>query len=150
MIVQEMAAETEVLEAAAAEIHRFDSLAELREQLRDDLRDRQVRLKAVERRLYGGSSPELDAARVRYRRSIDHLRLRLRAVELEHDHLEQSLEARFHPYWGSLFKAGPEVSTFGQQVETYACLYTTRVSNFGRYSPAHFFQRPRDRMPHEL
>ncbi|HJL24836.1 MAG TPA: 5'-nucleotidase domain-containing protein [Polyangiaceae bacterium LLY-WYZ-15_(1-7)] len=35
-------------------------------------------------------------------------------------------------------------------MEAYACLYTARVSNFLYYSPLHYFQSPRDRMPHEL
>ena len=70
--------------------------------------------------------------------------------EREHDELERGVDRRFHRYWGSLFKAGGEVSSFGDQVETYACLYTSRVSNLLRYSPMHFFTSPRDRMPHEL
>ena len=39
---------------------------------------------------------------------------------------------------------------FGQQVEDYACVYTSRVSNFLAYSPLRYFRSPRDHMPHEL
>ena len=38
-------------------------------------------------------------------------------------------------YWGLTFKEGNENSRFGEQVEDYACLYTSRVSNFVFYSP---------------
>ena len=36
------------------------------------------------------------------------------------------------------------------QVEEYACLYTSRVSNFLAYSPQQYFRSPRDLLPHEL
>jgi hypothetical protein len=74
---------------------------------------------------------------------------RLRALEEERDQLEARVDAAFHPYWGSRFKAGTELSSFGAQVEQYAWLYTERVSNLGRYSPLHFFRPPRARMAHE-
>ena len=48
-----------------------------------------------------------------------------------------------------MFREGNEVSKFGEQVEAYACVYTSRVSNFRFYSPMQYFRGPRDRMPHE-
>ena len=66
------------------------------------------------------------------------------------DELEDKVERAYHAYWGSLFKAGPEVSSLGDQIEQYACLYTDRVSNLVHYPPGHYFRGPRDRMPHEL
>jgi 5'-nucleotidase len=148
MIIQEMDAELDALHACRDDLTRLDLLETVRDQLHDDLRDRQVRLKALARRL--PSTPELEGARVRHRRAIDRIRMRLRTVEAEYDEIEARVDAAFHPFWGSLLKAGPEVSSFGDQVEAYACLYTTRVSNFLRYSPMHYFRSPRDRMPHEL
>jgi 5'-nucleotidase len=74
----------------------------------------------------------------------------LRALAAEYRALEKSIDARFHPYWGSLFKQDVELSSFGDQVEEYACLYTARVSNLLHYSPLQFFRSPRDLMPHEL
>ena len=34
-------------------------------------------------------------------------------------------------------------------MEDYACLYTSRVSNLGFYSPMERFRSPRATMPHE-
>jgi hypothetical protein len=34
-------------------------------------------------------------------------------------------------------------------VEQYACLYTSRVSNFLHYSPMQYFRSRRELMPHE-
>ena len=62
---------------------------------------------------------------------------------------QDALDEAFHPFWGSVFKAGNEVSSFGSQVEQYAGLYTSRATNLAQYSPMHYFESPRHRMPHE-
>ena len=62
---------------------------------------------------------------------------------------EAEIDHAFNPYWGPLFREGYEISKFGEQVEAYACVYTSRVSNFRFYSPMQYFRGPRDRMPHE-
>jgi hypothetical protein len=49
-----------------------------------------------------------------------------------------------------LLKEASETSSFGDQVEEYACIYTSRVSNLLAYSPLQYFRSPRDQMPHEL
>ncbi len=130
---------------------RHDRLDEQRHRLLDELGDFQHALRALQRRKdrEGRLSPGLEADRQRHRRAIDRLKQRVKLTEHEHDHLERGVSQRFHPFWGSVFKTGPEVSLFGHQVETYSGLYTARVSNFLRYSPLHYFQSPRDRMPHE-
>jgi 5'-nucleotidase len=127
MIVQEMGAELRVHEEVREDLARIDELHATCESLVDELRLRQGQSKA-----------------------IDRVRARLHQVEAEAEELEAKVERAFHPFWGSLFKAGPEVSSFGDQVEQYACLYTERVSNLLHYSPVHYFRGPRDRMPHEL
>ena len=77
------------------------------------------------------------------------LRAELRASVAEHTRLEAQLDATFNPHWGPLFREGREISKFGEQVEAYACVYTSRASNFRFYSPNRHFRGPRDRMPHE-
>jgi 5'-nucleotidase len=64
--------------------------------------------------------------------------------------IERRTDMRFHPYWGSLLKEANEQSSFGKQVDDYACLYTSRVSNFLAYSPQQTFRSPRDVMAHEI
>jgi HAD superfamily 5'-nucleotidase-like hydrolase len=156
MIIQDMSAELAILDRNAEAFDRIDALEELRDTLVHELRARQLGLKDVQRRIDDAVAaqqppdPTHEAARVRHRKAIDRLRARLRAAELEIDQIEDEVDRQFHPFWGSMFKAGPEVSSFGDQVEVYACLYTDRVSNLLGYSPMHYFRSPRDRMPHEL
>jgi 5'-nucleotidase len=93
---------------------------------------------------------QLDTERQREKRAIERIRTALRELEEESRDRARRVDATFHPFWGSIFKLGVELSSFGDQVENYACLYTTRVSNFLWYSPLHFFRSPRDFMPHEI
>jgi 5'-nucleotidase len=90
----------------------------------------------------------LDMARASVRRQVE----RLRAYEEE---TRETLERRgrevdeaFNPYWGSSFAERHDTSRFGSQVEYYACIYTSRVSNFRYVSPSKYFISPHGSMPH--
>ncbi|GAB4208619.1 MAG: HAD-IG family 5'-nucleotidase [Sandaracinaceae bacterium] len=152
MVLQEMTAELAALADTRAQLARLDELGELGEILHDEVRLHQGQLKAIEKQLEaaGESVPStLAAARVMHKKALDRARARLAEVERDHDALEDAIDRAYHPAWGSIFKAGLEVSSFGDQVEQWACLYTDRVSNLGRYAPTHYFRGPLDRMPHE-
>ncbi len=97
---------------------------------------------AVDAALFNGAKAELKVRRDRMRHRRGGLLEKLERAEHE-------IEASFNPYWGLIFKQGNENTLFGEQVEDYACLYTSRVSNFINYSPLHYFRAPRQPMPHE-
>jgi hypothetical protein len=82
-------------------------------------------------------------------RHRESLRQQIRATDDEMDRLEHEIEQVFNPYFGPLLKAAAENSRFGQQVEDFACVYTSRVSNFLQYAPFQHFRSPRDHLPHE-
>jgi HAD superfamily 5'-nucleotidase-like hydrolase len=154
MIVQEMDQELRVLEQVTPMLERMDTLESIRDLMLEELRKRQAALRRIVKDLevareQGRSTSELAAARLHHRKVIERVKARLHDLDDELELLEERIDTAFHPFWGSLFKAGPEVSSFGDQVEKYACLYTDRVSNFLHYSPLHYFRSPRDRMPHE-
>jgi len=83
------------------------------------------------------------------RDALDRLKAKLRTMVAEHRDVETHLDRGANPYWGRLFVEGSEASRFGKQVEDYACLYTSRVSNFLYYSPTQYFRSPPRLMPHE-
>ncbi len=154
MIIQEMTQELGAIEQCGPLIARIDELEDLHRDLLEELHSQQGELRALLRQLgkLNGQpiSRHLSASRVRLRRSIDLLKAKVSSAEAELASLELQVDNSFHPFWGSLFKAGSEVSIFGDQVEQWACLYTDRVSNFLGYSATHYFRSPRDRMPHEI
>jgi len=92
----------------------------------------------------------LDQAKKVTKEALERLRGAVKAVADEHDRLEDELDKAYNPMWGPIFKEGNELSRFGEQVESYACLYTSRVSNFLAYSPLRYFRAPRDKLPHEM
>lgn len=96
-----------------------------------------------------GRVDALARARRQLRLLLDRKRRDLRAVINRRAALAAEIDAGYNPYWGSVFKEAGENSRFGHQVEQYACLYTSRVSNFLAYSPAQYFRSPRHWMPHE-
>lgn len=153
MIVQEMAAELDAHDRVEGELARLDELFEVAEVVQDELRLHQSQLRAIEDAI--AAAPEgvpstMQRARLTHRRAVERAKAKLASLDEERDRLEEVVEKAYHPYWGSLFKAGPEVSSLGDQIEQYACLYTDRVTNLLHYPPNHYFRGPRDRMPHEL
>src|SRR4051812_14671480 len=64
--------------------------------------------------------------------------------------LEQMIDTAYNGLWGELFREGTENTRFADQIKDYACVYTSRVSNFSSYSPTKYFQSPKDMMPHEI
>jgi len=63
--------------------------------------------------------------------------------------LQAALRDASNPHWGSLFREGRASSRLGRQAEEFACIYTSRVSNFWNYPADKFFARPSLVLPHE-
>ncbi len=63
--------------------------------------------------------------------------------------LQKNIKAAYNPYWDSLFREGRASSRFGRQTMEFACIYTSRVSNFLNYPADKFFARPMVVLPHE-
>ncbi len=74
---------------------------------------------------------------------------RHREILAEQAQWADRIERQFNPYWGSFFKQGVSKTRFSGQLETYACLYTSRVSNFAYYGTNRYFRVTRDPMMHE-
>ena len=87
--------------------------------------------------------------RTREKRDLETLRRAFKAAITESADTERRFERGANAYWGLVFKEGNENSRFGEQVQDYADLYTSRVSNFLYYSPMQVFRSPRAAMPHE-
>ena len=55
----------------------------------------------------------------------------------------------FNPHWGPLMRAGNDKSHLARQMESYADLYTSRVSNLLYVTPYAFLRSPRGSLPHD-
>jgi hypothetical protein len=54
-----------------------------------------------------------------------------------------------NPTWGPLMRAGNDKSLFARQVERYADVYTSRVSNFLAQTPFAYLRAARGSLPHD-
>jgi HAD superfamily 5'-nucleotidase-like hydrolase len=156
-IVQELEQEIDYLERNAPELSRLRELDRVRARLDDLINQHKLQLNAVERAREREAerareretTSDLDQRRLRGKADLEALRRVHRAVLSEASALEERLDRGRNRYWGFCFKEGNENSRFGEQVENYADLYTSRVSNLLYYSPMQFFRSPRGAMPHE-
>ncbi len=81
----------------------------------------------------------------------------LDALFAESDKINQEISEKlgvfrkyFNPFWGEILRAGQEESRYAGQIEDYACIYMTRVSDLYDYSPKTFFRPKRRLLPHEV
>ena len=153
MIIQEMEDELAVAEQHQEERKNIASLESLRDKLEQDINYRTTLLHTLPKTQEKGLPVPVEALeplKKELKLEIDKLRREQRDVIIRLDAAFLAYEKRLNTYWGSLFKDGNENSRFGEQTDDYACLYTSRVSNFLFYSPVHYFVSPPDLMPHEL
>lgn len=64
------------------------------------------------------------------------------------EHLEK-YRSHFNPHWGEMMRAGQEESRFADQVEKYACIYMTKVSDLIDYTPRTYFRPMKRVLAHE-
>lgn len=91
-----------------------------------------------------------DTAGVRTtQREIDRALGRLRRLDEKIAPLAQASAALGNPVWGLLMRAGNDKSLFARQVERYADVYTSRVSNLGARTPFAYYRAARTSLPHD-
>lgn len=56
----------------------------------------------------------------------------------------------YNHYWGELMRAGIEESYFAYQVERFACIYMSKLSDLLSLSPRTYFRSHKHLMPHDL
>ena len=150
MVLQELEHEITMYDQLRPELTRLDRLDAELIHLDSELYERQAAMRSLQKKgADAGGGDGVAAAKKAVKDAIERLRRELRETAAQHRSAEAQTDDAFNPYWGPLFREGYEVSKFGEQVEAYACVYTSRVSNFRFYSPMQYFRGPRDRMPHE-
>ncbi len=158
MVVEELDHELKALRKARRTILRLDRLYTQKSELQDQIAREQEVLDHLRARKLGERSPRpatrdlaaIDqriAASEKILRNLDK-RLTMNLTRIR-THEVQIYQAH-NRYWGPLFRAGTEKSRIGDQIEDFACLYTSKVSNFLSYPVNKYFVSSRDRMVHEI
>ena len=155
MVLQELEREISVSDRLEAQIQDLELLDRRHRNLESEIDYQTLRLKKIQRLLDDPATAaplrvRIEEERKQMRTSVETLRDRASLMDAEVDSLEARIDRAFNPHWGSCLREGNENSRFGEQVNDYADLYTSRVSNFGPYSPLRYFRAPRRPMPHEI
>jgi hypothetical protein len=77
------------------------------------------------------------------------LRVRLETLDAIIGPLAQASASLSHGRWGLLMRAGNDKSHLARQVERYADIYMSRVSNFLYATPFLYLRSPRGTLPHD-
>ena len=144
LVLRELEAEIAALESFASTEVLLAARMEEKERLESELS--QVRLASQRRRAgYGPPAEEGAAAED----SQQELRTRLLALDAEIAPMAQAANELTNPRWGLLTRAGNDKSHLARQVERYADVYTSRVSNFLHATPYVYLRSPRGSLPHD-
>ncbi|HVT16650.1 MAG TPA: HAD-IG family 5'-nucleotidase [Thermoanaerobaculia bacterium] len=140
LIVSELEEELQTRETLLTDLNEARSLAAFGYELESRLGRLNEMIAIVS--AGGGNTEELRTQRAELVR-------RLRRLQREARSRQDRLAAAFNPTWGSVFRQGTSKSLFAEEVEDYACLYTSRLSNFLYYGADQYFRVLSDPMMHD-
>jgi HAD superfamily 5'-nucleotidase-like hydrolase len=158
LIVDDLEHDLDVRRARRITLEEIEHLSQLQIKLTDEITAQRYLARLLAKMtpadlVRGGARPEdalalLDEAKAQIRHRFDRLR---KYEEETADTLARriaEIDSAFNKYWGSLFAARKDTSRFGDQVDAYACVYTSRVTNFRFVSPVKYFHAPHGSLPH--
>jgi 5'-nucleotidase len=145
LVLRELESDLLAEDRFAADLARLHALMAQKEELEFDVC--QIRLQLQRVRARYGPKPDrppddLDA-------ELAGLRTRLEALDAEIAPLAARAAEISNPRWGQLMRAGNDKSHLARQVERYADIYLSRVSNFLYHTPFAFLRSPRGTLPHD-
>jgi 5'-nucleotidase len=147
LVMRELEDEIAALRAFAKDERRLTAMMTEKESLEWRLAESQLsRQRRRRERRRGTGEPrvrELD-------RGIEETRAALARLDEEIAPLAIAAGSLNNPTWGLLMRAGADKSLFARQVERYADVYTSRVSNFLHATPNAFLRAHRSPLPHDV
>ena len=145
LILRELEAEVAALESfRGAELLLAARMGE-----KERLEAQWARTRLALLRLRGGYAPGPSGDAAGLEAALLDLRLRLQALDVDIGPLAQAAGELTNGRWGLLTRAGNDKSHLARQVERYADVYTSRVSNFLHVTPFVYLRSPRGSLPHD-
>lgn len=140
LIARELEAEVEDAISFATDERR---LVELMEE-KVEVEHRQALLRMGHRRAKAAGEPLAELER-----SLSQVSAEAARIDAEVAPLAQASSKLGNPNWGPLMRAGNDKSLFARQVERYADVYLSRVSNFLHVTPYAYLRAARGSLPHD-
>ncbi|MEW6443286.1 MAG: HAD-IG family 5'-nucleotidase [bacterium] len=145
LILRELEEEIEAAEGFRSSEIRLAELMDRKERL--ESRSCRLRLELQRKRgPYGPGSPRGERSLLA---SLNSLRQQLEKLDQEIAPLAKASTELNNATWGLLMRAGNDKSHLAFQVERYADVYTSRVSNFLRATPFVYLRSSRGSLPHD-
>lgn len=152
MIVTELEEEIEARARAERFANRARNVERGLDRLISDRDLLEIERASLQERVEAAGEADAPALRERLTALRNGLRELDRRITRAERRLEASWEAGESVYnrnWGPSFKTGNTQTRFGAQVARFACVYTSRASNFHYYPTRKFWKPHREEMPHE-
>jgi hypothetical protein len=144
LILRELEGEIEAIQSFAASEANLAAKMHLKEEMEVALDQAKL---AVQRKKLG-YGPQPDGELADLERACVELRAKLVALDGEIAPLARAAVELSNP-WGLLTRAGNDKSHLARQIERYADIYTSRVSNFLQCTPFHYLRSRRGSLPHD-
>lgn len=116
---------------------------------KEELESQLAHLQLLAQRTALGYGPPTDMAPAEISAEIERLREELQRLDERIAPLAQASSNLSHSRWGLLMRAGNDKSHLARQVERYADIYTSRVSNLLFATPYLYLRSPRGSLPHD-
>jgi HAD superfamily 5'-nucleotidase-like hydrolase len=145
LILRELETEVDALESFAGAELRIKGKMQEKERLEAQLSMARLGLQ----RLRGGYGPQPREDAPRLEARIQELRNQLVPLDAEIAPMARAAGELTNSRWGLLTRAGNDKSHLARQVERYADVYTSRVSNFLHATPFVYLRSPRGSLPHD-
>jgi HAD superfamily 5'-nucleotidase-like hydrolase len=145
LVLRELEADLVAEDAFDAERSRLQQLMAEKEDLEYAVCQARLELQRTRER-YG---PRASRSPAELEAELGTLRARLAALDEAIGPLAARAAEVSNPKWGPLMRAGNDKSYLARQVERYADVYLSRVSNFLAHTPFAYLRSPRGTLPHD-
>ncbi len=145
LIVRELEHEIRSTQAFVNEQQQLSALMAEKERLEHQY----CQLRLEQQRTKAGYGPAPVHSADGRRKAIKATRAALEALDLRIAPLARASSETSNSWWGPLMRAGNDKSLLARQVERYADIYTSRVSNFLLRTPYVYLRCPRGSLPHD-
>jgi hypothetical protein len=113
------------------------------------LEQEHARLKLHTQRIKGGYGPETKLVIDEINSQVSEVEQKILTLDERIKPLAKKAQEIFNPHWGLLTRAGFDKSYLARQLEGYADIYTSRVSNLIYQTPFAYLRSTRSSLPHD-
>jgi len=148
LVLRELEAEVAALEAYRPIEQRLMAMMKEKEALEARLSQARLLLQRL-RQSHGAPTEKMAGEMAAAEAGIQAARGQLLGLDAEIGPLAKAGTELTNERWGLLTRAGNDKSHLTRQIERYADIYTSRVSNFLHATPYAYFRSPRGSLPHD-